>query len=93
MVPRCLHSRNVLVDNSGNGWFIDFARARKSHALRDFVELETDIKFALLPVTDLNVLLPFEQALLEPVTLRQPLPDRLFDNNEIQKAYLAVHEI
>jgi CheY-like chemotaxis protein len=88
-----LHSRNVLVDNSGNGWFIDFARARKSHVLRDFVELETDIKFALLPVTDLNVLLPFEQALLEPVTLQQPLPDRLFDDNELQKAYLAVREI
>jgi CheY-like chemotaxis protein len=45
-----LHGQNILVDADGHFWLIDFARVAESHALRDFAELETDIKFNLLPV-------------------------------------------
>ncbi|NOK57759.1 MAG: hypothetical protein GFH27_549287n63 [Chloroflexi bacterium AL-W] len=42
-----LHGRNILVDDHNRFWLIDFARVERSHALCDFVELETDIKFNL----------------------------------------------
>lgn len=88
-----LHSRNILVDDSGDGWLIDFARAKKSHVLRDFVELETDIKFALLTVTDLALLLPFENSLLAPSRLSEALPDTSFEQPDLHKAYQAVRTI
>ncbi|MFC1936073.1 response regulator [Chloroflexota bacterium] len=42
--------RNILVDSSrGVSWLIDFYRTYDSHILRDFVVLESDIKFRLMP--------------------------------------------
>ena len=91
-----LHSRNILVDADGHFWLIDFARAAASHALRDFAELETDIKFNLLPVVDLEALLPFEQALLASANFQDAPPDISFDNGRLDHAYqivLALHRI
>ena len=88
-----LHSRNILVDDSGHGWLIDFARSKKSHVLRDFIELETDIKFALLPTTQLDTLISLETRLLVPATLSQALPDSIFADADTQKAYRAVATI
>lgn len=82
-----LHSRNILVDGIGNFWMIDFARSAESHVLRDFVELETDLKFNVLPVVDLTALLPFEQALLAPASLHNSMPVRSFSNNRLDHAY------
>jgi CheY-like chemotaxis protein len=87
-----LHSHNLLVDHSGNGWLIDCARADKGHILRDFVELETDIKFSLLPTTDLGQLWIFEAGLLKPMRLSEdppPLEGNL-PKPDLQKAYTAV---
>lgn len=39
-----LHLRNVLVDESGKGWLIDFAKVGERHNLFDFVRLETRIR-------------------------------------------------
>jgi hypothetical protein len=39
-----LHLRNVLVDERGRGWLIDFARAGERHNLFDFVKLETYVR-------------------------------------------------
>ena len=85
-----LHSRNILVDASGYFWLIDFSRAGESHALRDFVELETDIKFNLLQVADLNALAQFEQALLTPLTFQDSPPQRYFANRHLDHAYQVI---
>ncbi len=44
-----LTGRNVFVNEQGHCWLIDFFRTYRSHMLRDFVILETDIKYRLLP--------------------------------------------
>lgn len=38
-----LHGDNLLVDDTGNAWAIDFERSGYGHILQDFVELEADI--------------------------------------------------
>lgn len=85
-----LHSRNILVDGDGHFWLIDFARVAESHALRDFVELETDIKFNLLPVVDLQALLRFEQALLAPANFRETPQPLSLANGRLNHAYQVV---
>lgn len=44
-----LTGRNVFVNEQGHCWLIDFFRTYRSHMLRDFAILETDIKYRLLP--------------------------------------------
>jgi len=85
-----LHGRNILVDADGHFWLIDFARAAESHALRDFAELETDIKFNLLPVVDSEVLLPLEQALLAPADFREASPETSLANGQLDHTYKVV---
>lgn len=85
-----LHSRNILVDTSGHFWLIDFARAGDSHALRDFVELETDIKFNLLQVADLKALHQFERALLTPLTFLDSPPQCYFADPRLDHAYQVI---
>jgi CheY-like chemotaxis protein len=43
-----LTGRNIMVNKRGTCWLIDFYRTYHSHILRDFVILETDIKYRLL---------------------------------------------
>ncbi len=38
-----LHGDNLLVDDTGNAWAIDFERSGEGHILQDFAELEADI--------------------------------------------------
>ncbi len=85
-----LHSQNILVDAEGHFWLIDFARATEGHALRDFAELEADIKFNLLPVADLEALLPFERALLAPANFQDAPPDMSFANSRLDHTYQVV---
>ena len=85
-----LHSRNILLDKEGHFWLIDFARASESHVLRDFAELETDIKFSLLPTTDLTALLRFECALLLPSRFGEPIQKESFANPSIDRAYQTI---
>jgi CheY-like chemotaxis protein len=85
-----LHGRNILVDSNDRFWLIDFARVAPSHALRDFAELETDIKYYLLPEADLQMLLAFEQALLAPRTFQDAPPLGIFTNENLAKAYRVV---
>jgi hypothetical protein len=85
-----LHGRNVLVDAAGHFWLIDFARAAESHALRDFVELETDIKFNLLPVNNLKQQLLFETGLLAPTTFQDELPVLPLADERLTHAYHVI---
>ncbi|PWH11861.1 MAG: hypothetical protein DDG60_16100 [Anaerolineae bacterium] len=38
-----LHGDNILTDEDGNLWVIDFERTGQGHILQDFIELESDI--------------------------------------------------
>jgi len=43
-----LNLRNVLVDENGRGWLIDFAMVEERHNLFDFIKLETYVRLAEL---------------------------------------------
>ena len=68
-----LHSHNILVDDEHHCWLIDFARAGRSHVLRDLAELETDIKLRFIATTDLAQLLQFERNLVAPLLWHEPI--------------------
>jgi ActR/RegA family two-component response regulator len=59
-----LTGRNIMVSEQGRCWLIDFYRTHESHILRDFVILETDIKYRLLPATDDETFAQLEYILL-----------------------------
>jgi CheY-like chemotaxis protein len=67
-----LTGRNIMVDDSGKCWLIDFYRTYKSHILRDFVILETDVKYRLMSLLSLTDFLHLEEALLEADRQNQP---------------------
>lgn len=60
-----LTGRNIMVEqDNGKFWLIDFYRTYESHILRDFVILETDLKYRLMPKPDTSDFLMLEQVLL-----------------------------
>lgn len=67
-----LTGRNIMVDETGQCWLIDFYRTFESHNLRDFVILETDIKYRLMSLLSLTDFLHLEEALLEAGRSNQP---------------------
>ncbi|WP_420645045.1 CHAT domain-containing protein [Candidatus Leptofilum sp.] len=67
-----LTGRNIMVSDSGKCWLIDFYRTYKSHSLRDFVILETDVKYRLMSLLSLADFIHFEEALLEADRQNQP---------------------
>lgn len=85
-----LHLRNIMVDESGHGWLIDFALVKERHNLYDFIKLEVYIRQMVLsqPQYEFSFAdyLQFEAALL--------------DNNEaepddpmLQKAYQVIQKV
>lgn len=71
-----LNEHNILVTKEGRCWLIDFYRTSLGHILRDFVELETAIKFSLTPLADNVQRLQFEQLLLAQPSLDVAMPCR-----------------
>ncbi len=61
-----LTGRNIMVTNDGDCWLIDFYRTYQTHILRDFVILETDIKYRLMPQIRRADFLALEEYLLQP---------------------------
>ncbi|GAB4573900.1 MAG: hypothetical protein Kow0077_17800 [Anaerolineae bacterium] len=62
-----LHADNFFVDSSHMPWLIDFEHTGRTHALRDFVELEADIKLRITqyPNDGTDGLLALERSLLQ----------------------------
>lgn len=60
-----LTGRNIMVDQTNKCWLIDFSRTYNSHIMRDFVILETDIKYRLMPELTAPEFLMLEKALLD----------------------------
>jgi CheY-like chemotaxis protein len=85
-----LHGRNILVNSDDGYWLIDFARVDQSHALRDFVELETDIKFNLMNDAYLEELYRYEQALLMPDRFAEKVPAVDFPSSSVDKSYKVI---
>lgn len=86
-----LNGNNILVDSIGDTWLIDFSRTGEGHILRDFIELETAIKFELLDVADLPALQEFELALLSPSRYEELLSSSYhFKDPQLNKALSAI---
>jgi len=60
-----LHSSNIMVSDAGRIWLIDFYKTGWGHVLRDFTELESDIKFTLFQSNSLRDCYQLEQAMIE----------------------------
>jgi hypothetical protein len=89
-----LHLRNVLVDQTGKGWLIDFAKIRERHNLFDFIKLETYLRFMALAnehnAFSLNDYAQFEQS-LNAAALGQPTAAPT--NDCLAKAYEVLSAI
>lgn len=66
-----LNESNILILED-QPWLIDFYRTGLGHNLRDFVELETALKFKLTPIPNLANYQRFEEILLGQSRLDQP---------------------
>jgi CheY-like chemotaxis protein len=88
-----MHSRNVLVDRDHRAWLIDFYRTGSGHLFRDLIELESDVKFTLLDVTDLPSLHNFESALLSADHFNDAPTIPSFQDPALKKAFHVVQGI
>jgi CheY-like chemotaxis protein len=88
-----MHSRNLLVDPDHHAWLIDFYRTGPGHLFRDLIELESDVKFTLLDVTDLPSLLRFESALLSADHFNDAPTIPSFEEPRLTKAFRVVQGI
>jgi nicotinamidase-related amidase len=91
-----LNLANVLLDEAGNTWLIDYYWTRLGHALDDVAKLENDLKFIMVPLEDDGALaraFALERHLAGQEDLLQPLPDPppgLLDDPALAKAHAAV---
>lgn len=85
-----LHSTNIMVDKYMNCWLLDFTRTGPAHILRDFVELETSIKFSAFAYKPLADLCKFELALESQNSLIEDIPDICDSDPELHKALATI---
>jgi len=83
-----LHADNILINEHGECWLIDFYRTYPSHILRDFVVLETDLKYRLIGEITPSDFVIFESALIDwhphqTFSLPQTLPPRVRKTGEV----------
>jgi nicotinamidase-related amidase len=95
MVHGDLNLANVLIDDLGNTWVIDYFWTRVAHAFMDIAKLENDVKFLMLPLLDdaaLGRALDYERLLLALPSLAAPpvLPDDLAQDLALAKAHAAI---
>jgi DNA-binding response OmpR family regulator len=68
-----LNGDNILVSDSKRGFLIDFYKTGFSHTFRDFVELESIVKFELLQLKNVAQRYRLELDLLAPTSLAEPI--------------------
>jgi len=89
-----LNADNIMIDDDGHTWLIDFYRTDKSHVLRDCIELESVVKFILLKSKELAERFELDQALLsmdrfsDVESLQYDAPDE-----EYAKAFAVVRKL
>lgn len=90
---------NVLVDNEGHTWLIDFQQTGPGHLLRDIIQLDCAIRLELLTPEQatLDERLALEEALLElsgfPDPGAAPPPSDRLANPAVRKAFGACHHL
>jgi nicotinamidase-related amidase len=70
-----LNLANVLLDDAGNTWLIDYFWTRMGHALDDLAKLENDLKFIMVPLANDEALpraFALERYLLDQEDLLRP---------------------
>ncbi|MCP4545489.1 MAG: phosphotransferase [bacterium] len=92
-----LHMRNVLVDEEGKGWLIDFARVEERHNLFDFVKLEVYVRLMELaeidPSLSLDEYVQFEQALADDTLGKGEAGQMCPANCDLEFAYQVIRAI
>ncbi|MCP5096222.1 MAG: response regulator [Chloroflexi bacterium] len=86
-----LTGRNIMVDQNGKCWLIDFYRTYDSHILRDFVILETDIKYRLMQTPLLERFLRMEEGLLSTDDTGEEITISLNMSRDMRKAASVVN--
>lgn len=89
-----LHPRNVLVDQFGRGWLIDFAKVTERHNMFDFIKLETYIRMMIL--APLQVEFSWNEYVQFELALNADLPDQNVKkptNAQLAKAYTVIRAI
>lgn len=89
-----LHLRNILVDQAGRGWLIDFARVTERHNLYDFIKIETYIRQMILSqeryLLSFEAYLQFEEALAA-ASLGQPAQPP--SQPDLQRAFQVIQSL
>ena len=96
-----LNANNMLIKENGEVHLIDFARTTKDHALRDFIQLETVVRFTLMKEASLPERFEMEQVLAQQTHFNeiddlrkayQP-PDDSIHADELRRAFLTTCKI
>jgi hypothetical protein len=90
------NKNNILLNDSGETWLIDFMRTGTSHILRDFIRLETTIKFELIEKNIREIpFYEFEKSLLETENLKDvpTFSDRKDEQDKLEKAFRVIQKI
>ncbi|MEW6607489.1 MAG: response regulator [bacterium] len=87
-----LNGKNILVDEDKHPWLIDFFRTGYGHILRDFVELEADIKFNYLETSNIETLYEFEKSLVSPEQFDEPYSFKS-PIEELNKAFAIIQDL
>lgn len=91
-----LNLANVLLDDAGNTWLIDYYWTRMGHALDDVAKLENDLKFVMIPIGDdqgLARAVALERHLVGQQDLMAPLPPpppSLLEDPALARVYPAI---
>lgn len=86
-----LHGYNVIVDQFGEAWLIDFANTGEGPLIQDYVSFETYLRVSMIKCQDWRVLYEWDQALFGATDLCvAPLPEVLSYYPEIVKAHHAI---
>ena len=91
-----LNLANVLLDDAGNTWLIDYYWTRMGHALDDLAKLENDLKFIMVPLADDGALaraFALERHLADQEDLLRPAPEppaELLADPALAKAHAAI---
>jgi protein-tyrosine phosphatase len=93
-----LNGANILVDEPGNVWMIDFFHAHRGHVLRDLIKLENDLLYIWTPLEaeHLAEALDFtDQLLALPDLGRAPAPEgaKNFKLPQLQRAWRTLCEL
>ncbi|MCR8922332.1 phosphotransferase [Dasania sp. GY-MA-18] len=93
-----LNGANVIIDERGNVWLIDFFHTHRGHVLKDFAKLENDLLYIYTPIEseeDLIKAYAFSDFLLSfehPFENLPALPDE-FKGTQFEKTYASICHI